>query len=425
MKTPSTGHPEVASCSRSCSDRAPRSRPTCNARSGLRRRGQVDGLAGDTRRARVRTDSSPRVFTVARITSRRESRSAASADERPRMCTSFSHRARLELNQGQWEDAAKFAEFVLGKRLVSTFPRSLALVSLALVRARRGDPDVWALLDEARDLFGAHRRALANCPVAAASGEAAWLSGRSADVAPETDAAFELALSRPGAVGARRARRHSPACRNRGRPSEAASRAAHTPRSRDGGARSRDHVGASSTIHTRRRSRSPGETEAPNDGHSRISSLGARPAAQIVARRLRESGLRRVPVGPRTSTRTNPSGLTARELRSPGADGRGVAERGDRRAAVPLPPHRGSPRFRRAAQARREHEQKGSRPGADGKACSSPGSATRKTRRSYPMCPRRGTPHVHVRRHREELGADVRRGATRCMGGARGRQAAR
>ena len=38
------------------------------------------------------------------------------------------------------------------------------------------------------------------------------------------------------------------------------------------------------------------------------------------------------------------------------------------------------------------------------------------------MCPRRGTPSVYGRRHREEPGADVRRGATRCVEDARRRQ---
>ena len=42
--------------------------------------------------------------------------------------------------------------------------------------------------------------------------------------------------------------------------------------------------------------------------------LGARPAAAIVARRLRERGARGVPRGPRAATQQNPAGLTQREL---------------------------------------------------------------------------------------------------------------
>jgi DNA-binding CsgD family transcriptional regulator len=45
-----------------------------------------------------------------------------------------------------------------------------------------------------------------------------------------------------------------------------------------------------------------------------LQRLGARPAAAIVARRLREGGALRLPRGPRPATRRNPAGLTPREL---------------------------------------------------------------------------------------------------------------
>src|SRR4029450_9560395 len=42
--------------------------------------------------------------------------------------------------------------------------------------------------------------------------------------------------------------------------------------------------------------------------------LGARPAARMVTRRLRERGVRGLPRGPRPATRQNPANLTPREL---------------------------------------------------------------------------------------------------------------
>jgi DNA-binding NarL/FixJ family response regulator len=45
-----------------------------------------------------------------------------------------------------------------------------------------------------------------------------------------------------------------------------------------------------------------------------LHALGAKPAAAIVSRRLRELGERQVPRGPRASTNGNPAGLTNREL---------------------------------------------------------------------------------------------------------------
>jgi DNA-binding NarL/FixJ family response regulator len=45
-----------------------------------------------------------------------------------------------------------------------------------------------------------------------------------------------------------------------------------------------------------------------------LQRLGARPAATIVARRLRERGVRGLPRGPRPRTRDSPAGLTPREV---------------------------------------------------------------------------------------------------------------
>jgi DNA-binding NarL/FixJ family response regulator len=45
-----------------------------------------------------------------------------------------------------------------------------------------------------------------------------------------------------------------------------------------------------------------------------FEQLGARPMAAGVAQRLRALGARRIPRGPRPSTRANPAGLTRREL---------------------------------------------------------------------------------------------------------------
>ncbi len=225
----------------------------------------------------------------------------------------LSHRARLELNQGQWEDAASLAELVLGERLVSTFPRSLALVTLALVRARRGDPDVWALLDEARHLAEPTGELSRIAPVAAARGEAAWLTGRSDGVALETDTAFELALSRsaPWALG------ELAVIRRRAGIEDDPPERLPEPHKHQIAGRWREAATAWRALgHPYEAALALGEGDegAQRRALEELRSLGARPAARIIARRLREGGLRRIPVGPRTSTRTNPAGLTAREL---------------------------------------------------------------------------------------------------------------
>ena len=56
------------------------------------------------------------------------------------------------------------------------------------------------------------------------------------------------------------------------------------------------------------------EDEPLRRAHAELQRLEARPASAIVARRLRERGVREVPRGPRPATRRNPYGLTPREL---------------------------------------------------------------------------------------------------------------
>jgi DNA-binding NarL/FixJ family response regulator len=56
------------------------------------------------------------------------------------------------------------------------------------------------------------------------------------------------------------------------------------------------------------------DDDAVRRAYDELQRLGAKPAAAIVGRRLRERGVRGLPRGPRATTRENPAGLTAREV---------------------------------------------------------------------------------------------------------------
>jgi DNA-binding NarL/FixJ family response regulator len=58
-----------------------------------------------------------------------------------------------------------------------------------------------------------------------------------------------------------------------------------------------------------------------------LHALEARPAARIVARRLRSLGARGLPRGPVAATQQNPANLTARELDVLGLIGEGLRNR--------------------------------------------------------------------------------------------------
>ena len=67
---------------------------------------------------------------------------------------------------------------------------------LGLVRARRGDPGVQELLDEAFELAWPTAELFRMAPVAAGLAEAAWLRGDRDGVDEATDATLELAFER-------------------------------------------------------------------------------------------------------------------------------------------------------------------------------------------------------------------------------------
>ena len=93
-----------------------------------------------------------------------------------------------------------------------------------------------------------------------------------------------------------------------------------------------------------------------------FTSLGAAAAAQLTRHKMRQLGIRAIPAGPRTATRTDPLGLTRREREVLGPDLRRAQQRRDRRQAVPLRQDRRSSRLRRAGQTGRPDPQRRRRP---------------------------------------------------------------
>jgi DNA-binding CsgD family transcriptional regulator len=205
-------------------------------------------------------------------------------------------RALLQLTAGRFTEAADSAYVVLRDPREPRVARVLALAAQGLVRARRGDPDVWEPLDAALALAEPTGEIQQIAPAAAARAEAAWLEGRPDAAAATTEAALGLALRR----GAHRETAELAVwCRRLGVETDI-----EPPTLPDTGC-PYDRALA------RAESDDADELRAALD---ELQALGARPAAAIVARRLRERGARGVPRGPRKATRQNLGGLTPREL---------------------------------------------------------------------------------------------------------------
>jgi DNA-binding CsgD family transcriptional regulator len=187
------------------------------------------------------------------------------------------------------------------------------LAVLAIVRARRGDPGVDPLLDEALKLALPTAELQRIGRVAAARAEVAWYRGDLKRVAEEA------AIGLRAAVGHREAwiqgelaywgRRADPSL---GLPSDLAEPyALMIEGDWERASAAWQKLGAP---YERALALADGAEEALLESLAILEQLGAGPLAAIVRQRLRELGVRGIPRGPSVSTRGNPAGLTSREV---------------------------------------------------------------------------------------------------------------
>jgi DNA-binding CsgD family transcriptional regulator len=222
-------------------------------------------------------------------------------------------RAISQLDQGDWARASATAAEVLADPRALPLARVLALVTLALVRARRGDPGVQPLLDEASELAQPSREPQWIAPVAAARLEALWLSGELAD-AEVGEPALELARARGAdwVVGELAVWRWRTGVAS-AEPDDAAEPYRQEMQGKwQAAAGLWTHLGCPYAAALALAGSK--DEAAMRRSLAELQRLGARAAAGIVAQRLRELGARGLPRGPRLDTRANSVLLTRRQL---------------------------------------------------------------------------------------------------------------
>ncbi|WP_338146067.1 ATP-binding protein [Streptomyces scabichelini] len=219
-------------------------------------------------------------------------------------------RAMGLVHQGAWEEAAEEATAVLRLRSLPPVSRIFPLLALALVRVRRGDPEVRPLLDEAATL-GEPSDLVRMGPVWEARAEAAWLAGDDASAIAEASRGLPAVGQScdPWAVGA--CARWIRLAGGRPPPGPAAGpfalelsgdwAAAVTAWQRLGCA----YDAALAQL--------AGDAEAVAKAVATFDALGARAAVVRGRVRLKELGVRLGTRGPRTIARAHQYGLTARE----------------------------------------------------------------------------------------------------------------
>jgi DNA-binding CsgD family transcriptional regulator len=226
----------------------------------------------------------------------------------------LAYAARNALDRGRWAEAADFAERLLQDPRESPWPHHEALVVLALVRARRGDPGAGAALDDAEGVGVPADDLGAQLDLAGARAEVAWLEQRSGDLGAATESALSGARGRGVAGCARIAFWRLLAGLEVEVEVELEATGAHAlalaGRWEDAAAEwercAFPYEAALALVETN-------DEDSLRRALTTLQELGALPAAQHATRRLRALGFKGVTRGPRKATRDNPAGLTPRE----------------------------------------------------------------------------------------------------------------
>ncbi|MBL8093461.1 MAG: AAA family ATPase [Anaerolineales bacterium] len=217
------------------------------------------------------------------------------------------YRALLLMHRGEWSAAEQIALDVL-----PSAGRSPALVALGRLRARRGEPDAQAALDEALAILHKQGFRQLEGSVRAARAEAAWLAGDPGRAGEEARAVFDLALQhrQPWYVGElaywrRRVGEEAPLPEWTARPY-----ALHLQGDWCSAAEAWAALGCP---YEQARALADGDADAQRAALVIFDRLGARPSAAALRATMRAAGLKGIPHGPRAATRQHPLGITARQ----------------------------------------------------------------------------------------------------------------
>jgi predicted ATPase len=220
--------------------------------------------------------------------------------------------AQLQLRQGQWEEAATEALDVLSNDHATMLVRYPALIALAKLRIRRGDPSAEPLFQEMKQFLEKGMELQRLAPYAAVMAEQAWLGqGDGQEALRLIDLAEGLSPTR--AVFSELATWRQKLAPDAD-PGDTSGMAAPYRLLLAGDWRAAASLWADlNAPYERGLALTQGDEEAQRLALEIFENLGARPVAQHVRETMRRNGVY-IARGPRRTTRENQAGLTQRQM---------------------------------------------------------------------------------------------------------------
>jgi DNA-binding CsgD family transcriptional regulator len=213
---------------------------------------------------------------------------------------------------GRWDEAVVLSRELLINAGASPLNRLCPLTRLGKINARRGEAGVWEYLDEAMTVAEATGEPQQIVPLRVARAEAYWLEGKPAEATREAELADDVSgQCDPWDRGAADSwlRRTNSARSLRGDVAEPYlmqikgdwKQAARTWNGL--GCQYEAGLALADSV----------DEAALRQALEIFTELGASATARVIRQKMRVLGIKSIPSGPRTATRTQPFGLTRRE----------------------------------------------------------------------------------------------------------------
>jgi len=221
--------------------------------------------------------------------------------------------AQIKLHMGKWDEAFDISYTIYERNKVPVMDRVLPLTVIGIIRARRNDPGAFKLLNEANDLVNGTGELMKLVKVKAARAEAFWLLNKLSENINELISCYETVKSskNPWAIG-----EFAFWLWKGAGLSELPDPAAEPFLLQIKG----DWQAAAEIWqklkcpYEQALALSDGNEKAMKKAIEIFDGLGAAAASRFIKQKMRKTGIKNIPKGPRQSTKGNPSGLTERQM---------------------------------------------------------------------------------------------------------------
>ncbi len=236
----------------------------------------------------------------------------------------LAHHANVKLYLGEWDSAVEFANSVFQNEYIPEANKNIPLFIIGIIRARRNDPGAMNLLTEANRLSLSLGEMDKIVTIKGATAEAYWLQNKLNEIADEIESLyFKIQYTRnPWYIGALaywlwkndKLKKVPKIIANpyllqiKGDWKSAAKlwEKLECP-------------------YEKALALSEGDEHAMKEAIEIFNRLGASATSQLIKQKMRESGIKSIPKGPRKTTKANPNGLTVRQVEVLNLVGKGLS----------------------------------------------------------------------------------------------------